>query len=89
MIDTSKPTHWCLGWDGRLNLGFDDGNYLMRKHGLMFYPEYFDENGEPKLDMLPIDSPELFKERKRKQRQAEKEKKWWYRLVKWMKGIEK
>lgn len=77
----NKPTHWCLGWSGHLELGFDDGMYLMRKDALLFYPEYFDENGEPKLDMLPIDSPESFEERERKRKEAEREKKWWYKIV--------
>ena len=87
MIDTSKPTHWCMGWDGLLNLGFDDGNYLMRKHGLMLYPEYFDENGKPRLDMLPIDSMELAEERRKRQKKAEREKKWWYRFIRRVKCL--
>ena len=87
----NKPTHWCLGWSGHIELGFDDGKYLPRKAALIFYPEYFDENGEPKLDMLPIDTIEMAEERAKKrkqvkmeriekQRQAEREKKWWYKL---------
>ena len=87
----NKPTHWCLGWSGQLDLGFDDEKYLMRKHALMFYPEYFDENGEPRLDMLPIDTIEMAEERKKKreqarweeikkQRQAKMEKTWWYKI---------
>ena len=51
------PTHWTLGWGGTLELGFDDGTYLPRKAALLLNPEYFDENGEPKLDMLPIKKP--------------------------------
>ena len=70
-----------MGWSGQLDLGFDDEKYLMRKDGLIFYPEYFDENGEPKLDMLPIDTPELYEERKKKRKQAEREKKWWYKIA--------
>lgn len=76
-----KPTHWCLGWSLNLELGFDDGKYLPRKAALIFYPKYFDENGEPKLDMLPIDSIELFEEREEKRKKAEIEKKWWYKWL--------
>ena len=89
MIDTSKPTHWCLGYSLDLELGFDDEKYLPRKAALKLYPEYFDENGKPRLDMLPIDTMEMAEERRKRRKKAEKEKKWWYRLVKWMKGIEK
>jgi hypothetical protein len=49
-----KPTHWTLGWSGDLELGFADGTYLPRKAALLLNPEYFDENGNPKMDMLPI-----------------------------------
>ena len=49
-----KPTHWTLGWSLEPELGFDDGTYLPRKAALLLNPEYFDENGNPKLDMLPI-----------------------------------
>ena len=49
-----KPTHWTLGWSLEVELGYDDGTYLPRKAALILYPEYFDENGEPILDMLPI-----------------------------------
>lgn len=76
-----KPSHWCLGWLLNIELGFDDGKYLPRAAALMLYPEYFDENGEPKLNMLPMDSIELSKERERKRKQAEREKKWWYKIV--------
>jgi hypothetical protein len=79
-----KPTHWCLSWALTLELGFEDEKYLPRKAGLLFYPEYFDENGEPKLDMLPIDTIELYEERKRKRKQAEREKKWWYKFYKFV-----
>lgn len=89
MIDTSKPTHWCLGFSLDLELGFDDEKYLPRRAAVILYPEYFDKNGEPKLDMLPIDTTEMAEERRKRRKKAEKEKKWWYRLVKWMKGIEK
>lgn len=70
-----KPTHWCLGWSGNLELGFDDGKYLPRKAALILYPEYFNESGEPKLDMLPIDSLELAEKRKKRK------KKWWNRWL--------
>ena len=76
-----KPTHWCLGWSLGIELGFDDGKYLPRKAALILYPEYFAENGEPRLDMLPMDSPELFEERKKPRKQVERQKKWWYRLI--------
>lgn len=49
-----KPTHWTLGWSLEAELAFDDGKYLPRKAALILYPEYFDENGEPILDMLPV-----------------------------------
>ena len=49
-----KPTHWTLGWSLDIELGFNDSRYLPRKAALILYPEYFDENGEPILDMLPI-----------------------------------
>lgn len=52
-----KPTHWTMGWGGTVELGFDDGKYLPRKAALILHPEYFDENGEPILDMLPIGKP--------------------------------
>lgn len=48
------PTHWTLGWDLSLELGFDDGTYLPRKAGILLYPQYFDEKGEPIKDFLPI-----------------------------------
>lgn len=50
----NKPTHWTLGWGLEPELGYDDGRYLPRQAALILYPEYFDENNEPKLDMLPI-----------------------------------
>lgn len=51
-----KPTYWCMGWYGTVELGFDDGTYLPRQAALILYPEYFDYNGEPILGMLPFDS---------------------------------
>jgi hypothetical protein len=51
---SDHPTHWTLGWDLSLELGFDDGTYLPRKAALLFYPQYFDEKGEPIKDSLPI-----------------------------------
>lgn len=51
---TNKPTHWTLGWSLEPELGFDGGTYLPRKAALLFYPEYFDENGKPILDKLPV-----------------------------------
>ena len=53
----NKPTCWTLGWSFNVELGFDDGTYLPRKAALILYPKYFDENGEPILEMLPIDEP--------------------------------
>ena len=50
----NEPTHWTLGWSMDLELGFDDGTYLPRKAALLLYPQYFDENGEPIKDALPI-----------------------------------
>ena len=54
MAKKEKPTHWTLGWSLEAELGFSDGKYLPRKAALILYPEYFDEQGEPILDMLPI-----------------------------------
>ena len=48
------PTHWTLGWDLKPQLAFADGRYLPRKAALVLYPQYFDENGEPIMDLLPI-----------------------------------
>ena len=56
-----KPTHWCLGWSLNMELGFDNGKYLPRKAALILYPEYFDDNGEPIKDMLPLDEPKVKK----------------------------
>lgn len=55
-IDTSIPNHWALSWSGTIELGFPDGKYLPRKAALIIYPQYF-KDGEPILDMLPIDEP--------------------------------
>lgn len=49
-----EPAHWTLGWSGDLELGFADGTYLPRKAAILFYPQYFDEKGEPIKDALPI-----------------------------------
>ena len=51
---SDRPAHWTLGWRGTLELGFEDGTYLPRKAALLLYPQYLDEQGNPKLDMLPI-----------------------------------
>ena len=51
---SGQPTHWCLGWSLDLELGFADGTYLPRKAAILFYPQYFDEKGEPIRDALPI-----------------------------------
>lgn len=52
-----EPTHWTLGWSLEPELAFDDGTYLPRKAALLLNPEYFDENGEPILDKLPVGKP--------------------------------
>lgn len=80
----NRPTHWCLGFSLDIELGFDDEKYLPRKAAVKLYPEYFDENGEPKLDMLPMDSMELAKERAKRRKEAERKKKWWYKLMNWI-----
>lgn len=57
MVDNhkkEKPSCWTLGWSLDIELGFNDGKYLPRKAALILYPEYFDENKEPILNMLPI-----------------------------------
>lgn len=81
MIDASKPTHWCLGWSLEPELGFNDEKYLPRKAAVILYPEYFDEDGKPKLDMLPVDTMEMAKERRKRRKKAEREKKRWYRFI--------
>lgn len=58
-VDIHTPTCWTLSWAGTVELGFADGKYLPRKAALLIYPDYFDENGEPILDKLPMDSKEL------------------------------
>ena len=58
-VDIHTPIYWTLSWIGTVELGFVDGKYLPRKAALLIYPDYFDENGEPILDKLPIDSKEL------------------------------
>lgn len=52
-----EPSCWILGWSLDVELGFSDGRYLPRKAALILYPEYFNENGEPNFNMLPIDTP--------------------------------
>ena len=54
-----KPTCWTLGWSLDMELGFDDGKYLPRNTALILYPEYFDEDGNPIKDILPIDEPKI------------------------------
>lgn len=58
-IDIYTPNRWTLSWSLNIELGFPDGTYLPRKAALILHPEYFDENGEPILDMLPMDSMKL------------------------------
>lgn len=53
-LTKKTPTHWCMGWSGTVELGFDDGTYLPRAAALIFYPKYF-KDGEPILEMLPMD----------------------------------
>lgn len=57
-----KPICWCIGWDANIELGFENGTYLPRKAAIILYPEYFDEHGEPRLYMLPIDGDKNNKE---------------------------
>jgi hypothetical protein len=52
-----QPTCWVLGWSLNPEIGFADGKYLPREAALLLYPEYFDADGKPKLDMLPLDKP--------------------------------
>ena len=63
-----KPTHWALGYSFKPELGFDDGKYMLREAARIFYPDYFDENGEPKLDMLPLDGQDRKKWEKEHQK---------------------
>lgn len=53
-VKHNKPTHWTLSWGLTIELGFANGTYLPRKPAILLYPEYFDEKGEPKIDMLPL-----------------------------------
>lgn len=53
-----QPINWCLSWAGTVELGFADGKYLPRDAALILYPEYF-KDGEPILEMLPFDRPEI------------------------------
>ena len=55
-VDTSIPDCWTLSWSGTIELGFPDGTYLPRRVALMTHSEYF-KDGEPILDMLPMDKP--------------------------------
>lgn len=55
-VDTSKPDHWALSWSLTIELGFPDGTYLPRQAALVIFPQYF-KDGEPILDMLPMDKP--------------------------------
>ena len=52
-----RPTHWCMGWSGELELGYDDRTYLPRDAALILYPQYFDENGKPIKEALPFAKP--------------------------------
>ena len=60
-----KPTHWTLGWNLKPELGFVDGTYLPRKAALLLYPEYFDDNGEPNFDILPLAKPKKYSFKRR------------------------
>ena len=56
VVDTYTPRCWTLSWSGTIEIGFADGTYLPRRAALIFHPEYF-KDGEPILDMLPMDRP--------------------------------
>ena len=56
--NNSIPDRWTLSWGFTIELGFPDGTYLPRKAALLLHPEYF-KDGEPILDMLPMDKPEM------------------------------
>ena len=58
-----KPVNWCLGLSGNIELGFENGTYLPRKTAMILYPKYFDEHGEPRTYMLPIDGDKKNKEK--------------------------
>lgn len=49
------PAYWCIGWSGSIELGFKNGTYLPRKAALILYPEYFDSEGNPDMEKLPLD----------------------------------
>ena len=57
-----KPTHWTMGWNGDVELGFNDGTYLPRKSALILFPEYFDKDGKPMLNLLPVEKFKKYKE---------------------------
>lgn len=56
----NEPSCWTLGWSADIELGFGDGTYLSRKAALLLHPEYFDKDGNPILEMLPIDKPKSY-----------------------------
>ena len=49
---------WTLGWDREIHILFEDNKILWGDADRILYPEYFDENGEPLLDKLPMDRGE-------------------------------
>lgn len=54
-VNIHNPNYWTLSWSCDVELGFPDGNYLPRRAAQILHPKYFDDLGNPKLDMLPMD----------------------------------
>ena len=46
---------WTMGWSGEVELGTGDGYYIPRKAAVILHPEFFDEDGNPIIDALPMD----------------------------------
>jgi hypothetical protein len=47
--------YWTMGWSGDVELGVGNGYFLPRRAAVLLHPEYFDENGNPILEKLPMD----------------------------------
>lgn len=65
-IDTQTPICWTMSWAGNICLGFADRKYMPNSFATHFYPDYFDENGKPILNKLPMDSPDLYNKKTKK-----------------------
>ena len=50
------PICWTTDLNGETCLGFAGGKFLPNFLGKSNYPKYFDKNGKPILDMLPMEN---------------------------------